>query len=391
MISLTRFNFERRLPVMATTANLRQMNQRRIVEVMARLGRASRVELARVSGISQPTVTRIVDQLLSKSILMESDEQAVEVVPGIMGRPSTPLQLDTRRPRFATIQVGVRKTRLAVLPVAIPAKDVWTQEFDSPSTLDQWAKGLSAAWESCRARTLQAVVVSLPGVVDEETGRVLLSPNLRWTESADFARQLRSILGHVEIVFSQEIRALALGHIAANTEVRDFLLVDAGSGLGAAVVLHGRLFDGALPLSGEIGHTPVLGNQRPCGCGAKGCSETLISRHGMLISAKENGLPDDWPELLKVLQKKPLPKWMVKTLETAAVTIASALNVLGVRDVVLTGAFSELPGECIRYLEEKIQADAMWGRFGTITCRTAARHRQAGMVSMAIDRTLFSA
>ena len=111
----------------------------------------------------------------------------------------------------------------------------------------------------------------------------------------------------------------------------------------------------------------------------------------MLISAKENGLPDVWPDLLEILHKKPLPKWMVKTLETAAVTIASALNVLGVRDVVLTGAFSELPPECIRYLGEKIQADAMWGRFGTITCRTAARHRQAGMVSMAIDRTLFAA
>ena len=231
---------------MATTANLRQMNQRRIVEVMARLGKASRVELARVSGISQPTITRIVEQLLTKSILMECDGPAADVSPGIMGRPQTPLQLDTRRPRFAVIQVGVRKTRLAVLPVAIPTTDTWTQEFDSPATLDQWAKRLSTAWENCRARGLHAVVVSLPGVVDEETGRVLLSPNLRWTESGDFARRLGSILGHVEIVFSQEIRALALGHITVDANARDFLLVDAGSGLGAAVVLHGRLFDGCV-------------------------------------------------------------------------------------------------------------------------------------------------
>src|SRR4051794_16799640 len=107
MLSLTRSNFGRKLPVMATPSHLRRMNQRRIVEVMARLGKASRVELARASGISQPTVTRIVDDLLSESILMQSSEPSADergsVV--IQGRPSTPLQLDTRRARFGVIQV----------------------------------------------------------------------------------------------------------------------------------------------------------------------------------------------------------------------------------------------------------------------------------------------
>ena len=55
------------------------MNQRRIVEVMARLGKASRVELARASGISQPTVTRIVDDLLSQNILMQAIEAAAKM------------------------------------------------------------------------------------------------------------------------------------------------------------------------------------------------------------------------------------------------------------------------------------------------------------------------
>src|SRR5438093_2344309 len=115
MVSLTRSNFGRTLPVMATTSHLRRMNQRRIVEMMARLGKASRVELARASGISQPTVTRIVDDLLSQNILMQASEQAAsdQVANAALGRPSTPLQLDTRRPRFAVLQVGVRKTRLS--------------------------------------------------------------------------------------------------------------------------------------------------------------------------------------------------------------------------------------------------------------------------------------
>jgi predicted NBD/HSP70 family sugar kinase len=386
MIRLTPLQSGRKLPVMATAAHLRSINQRRIVESMARLGKASRVELSRVAGISQPTVSRIVDQLLSQGLLMEAAEPEQLTA---VGRPSTPLQLDTRHPRFAVLQVGVRKTRLSALPIAIPTEDRWQHEFDSPPALDLWAKRLASAWENHHAKNLKAIIVGLPGVVDEDTGQVLLSPNLRWTESAEFVDTLKRVLKHPAVIFMQEIRALALGHIAMNPQARDFLLVDSGSGLGAAAVLRGRLFEGALPLSGEIGHTPVLGNKRVCGCGSTGCSETLISRHGMLVSAREAGYADTWPELLKSLAKKPLPSWMQKTLDVAAVTIASAVNVLGVREVVLTGGFAELPTECIQYLEQGVRADAMWARFGSVSCKTALRHRQAGMVSIAIDKTLF--
>src|SRR5437870_3526955 len=163
MITLTRSNLGWTLPVMATASNLRRMNQRRIVEVMARLGKASRVELARASGISQPTVTRIVDDLLSQNILMQATENTVidQVANAVLGRPSTPLQLHTRRPRFVALQVGVRKTRLSVLPIAIPGEDRWDYEFETPATLDLWAKKLSSVWQSCRTRGLQSIVVSL--------------------------------------------------------------------------------------------------------------------------------------------------------------------------------------------------------------------------------------
>jgi len=70
------------------------------------------------------------------------------------------------------------------------------------------------------------------------------------------------------------------------------------------------------------------------------------------------------------------------------VVIASALNVLGLRQVVLSGALAELPVSAVEYLSEGIRADAMWARFGSIVCRTASRRRLAGMVSLAIDRTL---
>jgi predicted NBD/HSP70 family sugar kinase len=377
---------------MATSTYLRRMHVRRIIESVARAGSVSRSNLARATGMSQPTVGRIVDQLLSKHILAESADEGPPAGNGsakgvaVLGRPSTRLEFDRRRPRFGIVQLGVRQTRLAVLPVAIPTEDGWQIEFPTPPSADAWLRQLAKAWKPHRDKGLKTVV-SLPGAIDERTGKVYLSPNIHWLEKADLAEGLRDIFG-ADVVFKQEIRLLALGQLAAEPESGDFLLVDSGNGVGAAAVIGGSVFSGSVPLSGEIGHVAVPGNDRQCGCGAVGCLETLISRPGLLASAAEHGLPESWPEFIEYLTDRPLPRWLRQSLDSAGVDIAAALNLLGLRQVVLTGAFRELPPACVEHLSESVRQHAMWARFGEISIRTAPRRRQAGVVSVALDSML---
>jgi predicted NBD/HSP70 family sugar kinase len=379
---------------MANSSYLRRMHQRRIIEAVARAGSTSRAALARATGMSQPTVSRIVDQLLSEQVLAESDaggggvpeRSAGSTVAAVLGRPSTLLELDRHRPRFAVVQLGVRHTRLSVLPLAIPSEDQWQSEFPTPTSFEAWARELAKAWRPHRDKGLKAVV-SLPGVVDERSGKVYLSPNLRWLEDADLAARLADVLG-ADVVFNQEIRLLALGQLAVEPESGDFLLVDSGNGVGAAAMIGGKLFSPTLPLSGEIGHIPVPGNDRRCGCGGMGCLETLISRAGLIASAAEHGERRAWPALVEHLRAGPLPAWLAGSLESAALDIAGALNLLGLRQVVLTGAFDELPASCVDALREGVHRYAMWARFGEVSFRTAPRRRQAGMVSSALERML---
>src|SRR5215475_14736395 len=95
----------------------------------------------------------------------------------------------------------------------------------------------------------------------------------------------------------QEERALALGHQAVQPGSDGFLLVDFGEGVGGTIVIGGKLYTNPLPLSGEVGHTLVRGNQRACGCGAIGCLETLVSTRGLLRTFAENSAdaPNTWP------------------------------------------------------------------------------------------------
>ena len=364
------------------------MHQRRIIETVARSGSISRSDLARATGMSQPTVSRIVDRLRAQHILAESVDGGPHAEDGsgkataVLGRPSTRLELDRTRPRFVVVQLGVRHTRLAVLPVAVPSEDRWQSEFATPSSADAWLRQLAKAWKPHRQKRL-TTVVSVPGVVDEGTGKVYLSPNIRWLEKVNLGQSLRDIFGP-EVLVKQEIRLLALGQMAAEPQSGDFLLVDSGSGVGAAAVIGGGLFSGSVPLSAEIGHDAVPGNPRPCGCGAVGCLETLVSRPGLLASAAEHGQPQSWPALIEYLTDRPTPRWLKQSLDSMAVDLAAALNLLGLRQVILTGAFQELPPACIDHLTTEVRQHAMWARFGDISIRTAPRRRQAGMVSVAL-------
>jgi predicted NBD/HSP70 family sugar kinase len=188
----------------------------------------------------------------------------------------------------------------------------------------------------------------------------------------------------------QEIRALALGHLAAEPRGEDFLLVDFGQGVGGAIVQRGKLFDSTLPLSGELGHTMVIGNSRHCGCGAVGCVETLVSRRGLLQSfvASGVGAPATWPAFSRYLAENPLPSWLENSLDAASAIIAGALNVLGLKRAVITGSLTELPPGVIEHLAKGVKQGSMWARFGEVACQSAQRRRAMGLVGVGVDRLL---
>jgi glucokinase len=231
------------------------------------------------------------------------------------------------------------------------------------------------------------VLVSVPGVVDERSGRVLFSPNLHWTEQVDLPALVQGVW-NLPVLLVQEERALALGHHALEPVLDDFLLVDFGEGVGGAVIVDGRPHANPLPVSGEHGHTPVPGNPRRCGCGATGCLETLVSQPGLLtsFSAIQPRTSGSWDALREYVRRHGLVPWLAEALDTTGAVIAGAVNVLGVKHVVVTGSLTELPAVVMEHLAAAVRRGALWGRFGEVVVQSAPRRRIAGLVTVGLDR-----
>jgi predicted NBD/HSP70 family sugar kinase len=350
--------------------------------------------------MSQPTAGRIVDQLLELGVLEElSEQQATETVRTgkengavRLGRPGRLLRLDSTKPRFLTIQLGISKTNFAVVPVGFKSEDVWALQIPTPSSEKKFVQELREVAANLSQEDFWGVMVSAPGIVDEQSGRIVFSPNLHWTERVEMSKLMQQVW-NAPVVLVQEERALALGHQFVEPLGEDFMLVDFGEGVGGAVFLEGKLYANPLPISGELGHTPVLGNRRACGCGGVGCVETLISTRGLLQSFAENPGGENgstWQALVEYTDREGLAPWLALALDAAAVAIAGALNVLGLRRVVITGSVAEMPPVVVKRLSSSIIRGAVWARFGKVECQSAPRRRIAGLVASGIDRLIIS-
>ena len=128
------------------------------------------------------------------------------------------------------------------------------------------------------ASALRGLGVATPGWVDTERGIVPAAPQLIGWRDVPLVEMLQERLG-LTVRLENDANAAALGENAfgAGRGTRHMLYITVSTGVGAGIIVDGRLYGGAKGSAGEIGHTIVDPSGPPCGCGKHGCLESLSS------------------------------------------------------------------------------------------------------------------
>ncbi|OKJ11929.1 ROK family protein [Kitasatospora sp. CB01950] len=123
-----------------------------------------------------------------------------------------------------------------------------------------------------------AAGVAVPGTIDEKNGIAVFSANLGWRD-LPMRKLLGERLGNIPVALGHDVRSggLAEGRIGAGRGVDRFLFIALGTGIAGAIGIGGTIEAGAHGYGGEIGHVVVRPGGPQCGCGARGCLETLAS------------------------------------------------------------------------------------------------------------------
>lgn len=113
-------------------------------------------------------------------------------------------------------------------------------------------------------------------------GNIEYAPNLEWKGIVPFAKLVKSRF-NLPVVLTNDANAAAIGEMVfgAATEMKNFVMITLGTGLGSGLVVNGGLIYGHDGFAGELGHVNVEKNGRHCGCGKRGCLEAYVSATGI--------------------------------------------------------------------------------------------------------------
>jgi predicted NBD/HSP70 family sugar kinase len=267
--------------------------------LLVRNGTAStRRDLIRVTGLSRSTVTQRVDALLAAGLLRESAGEADG-----RGRPAGALSFDEghghilvaglgrERAEFAVLDLGGRVLHRRVAPVAV---------IDGPEVvLGQVEAHLDAvvAETGIDPGATVAVGIGVPGPVDTDLGRAVAPPAMPGWHDYPIRDRLAAHLG-LPVFVENDANLMALGEQRVNwPEAPALVLVVVSMGIGAGIVVDGRLYRGVDGGAGDIGHIRMAGHEERCTCGATGClaavaSGTALVRRLAALGMDVTGLDD---------------------------------------------------------------------------------------------------
>jgi len=337
---------------------LRHMSKRSVIRVLQQHGPCSRADVTRRLNVTAPTVSKAVAALMQKKFVEE-----FECKDNAIGRPAKRLRLATQTAQVLGLVLDASECRLVSAGIDGEVHRDSLMRFETPQT---YGELLSTATERAqqflrrKGVTTLGLGISIPGLFDYRDQKGLLSPNLPFTNGQSPARDLRNALG-CECVILQEAHALCAAerHYGDIQKLADFAILDVSTGLGLGVVSGGRVITGHKGLAGEIGHIPHDPNGRFCGCGNRGCLETVASDSALawMISqriGRDVGI-EEVLSLTDANELSPEPE-LQRVLSSISFALTTVINLFNPSTLFIYGRLFELCEDSFdRLLEETEQ------------------------------------
>ena len=268
---------------------------------LVRRGRAStRQQLAQMTGMGRNTISSLLNTAVSLGLVAPNGSG-----PSTGGR--APATWRFRQEDGLVLVAGVHSSTLRLAVTDLGGAPVecrtlpWSITRGPAPTLAEAAARLRDMVGPLD-RPVWAAGASLPGPIDQESGRPTAPPIMPGWDGFDVVAVMEEALG-VPAVTSNDVNTMLLGHAVtlqdqAHRRPRDILYLQVGTGIGAGLMSNGLLHRGADGAAGDIGHVRVTGNDAVvCRCGRTGCLEAVAGGWAVMRDARRAGAEGTSPFL----------------------------------------------------------------------------------------------
>lgn len=310
-----------------------------VLDVIRKNFPLSRTDIAELTGLSVPSISRLLPRLFEEGYLDELEPESVG-----LGRKTRLITLKAQSVLTAGVEYNGEKLKIAVLDeksdiLFFNAATVGKLE---PEVLcEMVTKQVEAAFTELKADKgrLRGIGLSTPGVIDYQQGIVKFSAQLGWRNVA--IRQLLEEISGSRCVVENDIKAAAYAeYIRGNASASEIAVsLYFGSGLGSAIIINGQIYRGVTNSAGELGHMTQEINGTLCNCGKIGCLQTNIANGFLLQEANKVSNIKNIEELLSPDFRR--EKWCERIVNryvtTAAMTIDTVVCAYNPDTVILSG------------------------------------------------------
>jgi predicted NBD/HSP70 family sugar kinase len=343
----------------------------------------SRAALARVTGLSRSTVAQRVDALIEAGYVREGGTGTSSG-----GRPPAILEFDGSR-KFvlaAAIDPGqlvVGLVNLAGEVVCRRVRDI--RVTDGPAVVLPLVEAEFSALitdsqvnDSC----LSGVGVAVPAPVEYRTGRPIEPTIMPGWHDCPIREELGDTFG-LPVYVDNDANVMALAEYRSlEPDVDDMLYIRAADGIGAGLVLDGKLYRGTVGAAGALGHTTVDGCTALCTCGNVGCVAAVASGHAIARRLREKGLAAhtaaEVADLARQGQEQEATEMLREAGRNLGRVLAGVVNLLDPGAVVIGGELSEIRN-FMAGIRQEVHGRALPLAAGHLQILNASLGRDAGI------------
>ena len=282
-------------PAAGTPRLLRAHNERALLEHLRGAGPSSRPDLARIAGLSKPTVSQALANLESAGLV-----RPVGPASPSLGRTAMLYEVDPTAGYVVGIDIGRAWIRVAAADLAgeIVARRDERNRARSANALVEAVAAVAHDVVAAAGLTWKLVahtVVGGPGVFDPDSDRLRHAPNVPGWSRPGVMSSLREALPPT-VALDNDANLAAVGErtYGSGRDTRTFVYVSVGTGIGMGVIIEGELYRGAHGAAGEVGYLP-LGGGEPGGAAGRaakrrGMLEEAASADAVVRTAKRLGM-----------------------------------------------------------------------------------------------------
>lgn len=348
-------------------SDVKNRNLSVILRKVQHAGLISRTELAQETGLSNPAVGNLVNELLQMGLLKE-----VGMLNQPIGRSRVLLSLDEGSAQV----IGIEMKRNGIFGLLANLNGVVratsNKDFDAGSPSCQVLNALYEVIEKLMAVAalekgrLLGIGIGTPGPIDVKQGMVFEPPNFPGLRNVALKRIVEERYG-LPCILNDDARTSALGEawFGAGRDIASLVFISIGEGIGSGIILDHRLYDGVHDIAGQIGHFTVEPRGKHCDCGNIGCFETVASIPAIAERARQagydvNGLSDtEMVSTLVTAYRAGDPnagELFDETLDYVVAAVISAINAYDPEMVILGGRLIQLCPEMVDIVKRRVKA-----------------------------------